>query len=637
MNIGLFLILTLPAYAKQEEILKIEVSDEILKIQLSINEIDAIFSSFDTLEYARDKSQREQLARHLIHESNRLKHDWGIARGKNILGVLLRDRAEYDEAIELHELALELAGNDTIVIIYALNNLGVVYRRLNQPRIAIDYHMKALEHAEEFKGCPNVTNRSIGISLNSIGNINLILNQPEQALKVFNETLLMEQKLNNKRGIAINYHNIGYAHEAMGQLNLANSFYHKSLEQNIEIESNVGKAICYNSIGEILLKQELPNEALSNFEQSMQFALLTNDNYYIAQAHANLGKAYLELKDYVNALPELLNYQNIAEQIGSLHLLKDAYRTLSTYYEESGEYENALFLFKKASEYSDSVLNEKNSRYLNEVQFLYEAEKKEQTIELLTIENRAKTQQLVLMLLGAMLIILLGTVFYVLYKRKTDKQRIELETRLFRSLMNPHFIFNALASIQSFLYKNEAQKAAGYLGNFSKLTRSILKNSINDLVPLEEELETLRNYLEIEEMRLRDCFSFNITIDENIELDFVYVMPTMMQPFVENAIYHGLKNTDCTNGLITINIKEYGKYVRIEIKDNGCGINKSIRNKKDDPHKSMGLKIFEERIKLIERKYKKSVKFAIIDLSDIDKNNNGTMVSIDFPHIDPND
>ncbi|HPR62074.1 MAG TPA: histidine kinase, partial [Prolixibacteraceae bacterium] len=265
-------------------------------------------------------------------------------------------------------------------------------------------------------------------------------------------------------------------------------------------------------------------------------------------------------------------------------------------------------------------------------------DKKQQQIEMLTGENKVKTHRGYFYLLGVVLLILLAIVLNIANKRRSEKLKTELESKLFRSLMNPHFIFNALGSIQSFLYQNEAEKAAAYLGNFSKLTRAILTNSNKELITLEEEIEALKNYVEIEQMRKRDCFKFELHIDENVETDFVYVLPTMLQPFVENAIHHGMKNLDCSKGKIEIDIKQFDKFVQIIICDNGPGIKTSFETQPSQPnHKSMGMKIFKERIRLFEKKYKKTVKFVIDDLSDRDANLSGTMVKIEFPLIEPND
>lgn len=603
----------------------------------NLEEIKKVLNQFDTYDFVRTKNQKEELIRYLIGESERLNYSEGIAKGKNILGVLLRDRAEYAKAIVLHESALRYSGSDTLLNIYSLNNLGVVYRRLDKPRIALDYHMKALQLAEHFEGDKEMSQRSVCVALNSIGNIHLTLKQPEKALEVFNKTLKIEKSLQNHLGMAINFQNIGYAYEAMENFEVALEYYKKSLDQNQLISSDVGRSICYNSIGDLMLKENRPNNALNNFEMAMQFAQKTNDDYYISQTHANIGKAYLYIGDMEKAFPQLIEYQKKALKINSGYLMQDSYKLLSTYYEKKGEFYRSLDFYKKAVQYNDSIVNEKNSRYLNELQTLYDAEKQKQQIELLTIENQVKTQQNYFYLFAVILAFLVVIVFYISAKRRSDKQKTELESKLFRSLMNPHFIFNALGSIQSFLYHNEAQKAATYLGHFSKLSRSILKNSNKELIPLVEELETLKNYIEIEQMRKRDSFKYEIEIDNDVELDFIYVLPTMLQPFAENAIHHGLVGPNLIDGLLKIEIRSLKKYVRIVISDNGQGINYSNKKIVEATHKSMGLSIFRERIRLIERKFKKTVKFVITDLKEKDPNLTGTMVVIDFPLIEPND
>lgn len=615
----------------------VEVTDSFFMKQHSLNDLKFVLDEFDTYDYVRTKNQREELVSYLLSEFERLGDDEGMAKCQNILGVLKRDQAKYAEAIGLHESALKLSGNDTILQIYSLNNLGVVYRRMDKPRMALDYHMEALQLAEQYGSEPVVAKRSISVALNSIGNINLSLNQIGKALEVFNQTLAIERSLNNGLGLAINYQNIGYCFEAEGRLDTALVCYRQSLRENEKINSDVGRSICYNSIGQVLLKQDKSKEALGTFLQALIYAKKTQDDYYISQTHANIGKSYLALKDYDRALPELLLYRDKALKISSGLLIQDAYRLLSDYYKKTGNYEHSLELYQKAVQYNDSILNEKNTRYLNEIQTLYESKKKQQQIELLMVENQVKTQQNYIYLFVVILVLLLAIVIYILLKKQSDTRNNELEARLFRSLMNPHFIFNALGSIQSFLYKNEPEKAANYLGHFSKLTRAILQNSNKDLITLEEELKSLKSYIEIEQMRQDHNFSYEIVMDDDIEVDFIYVPPTLIQPFVENAIHHGIHGLPSGLGYVHIEIEQLTDYVSIKIIDNGKGINKAKFDKNTLGHKSMGLNIFKERIRIIQKKYKKSVIFAIQDRNELNPEETGTLVKIDFPLIEPDD
>jgi len=604
---------------------------------ISIARIDSVLKLFDTFDYVRSNNSKEETINWLITQSEKLKYNPGIARGKNLKGVLLRDRSQYIQAIELHQSALEFADNDTLIMIYSFNNLGVAYRRLDKPRIALDNHLKALELTDKFKGEVKAVQRSACVALNSIGNIHLSLNQPEQALEMFKKSLLMEEALNNELGIAINLQNIGYAYHAMGQPDTALTFFRNSLQHNEKISSMVGRSICLNSIGELLLEKNEAIEALKYFNMAKVFADKTGDEYYISQTHANLGKAFLNLDRPDLALPEVEKFNSLALKIKSGMLIKDSYNLLSKYNEKIGNHKLALENFKTAVNYNDSIVNERNSRYLNELQTIYEDKKKEQQIELLTAENEIKNQRAIMLVIIILAILVFAIFIYFSQIKRTEQQKTELKLKLFRSQMDPHFIFNALGSIQSFMYQNEPGKAASYLGQFSSLTRSVLKNSNLELITLEEELETLKNYIEIEKMRKRNCFSYQLEIDEKIEPDFIYVPPIFLQPFVENSIQHGFLKTDCNRGMISIQIEQQPKSIRITITDNGQGINASLKNKTKSEHQSMGMKIFKERIHLIERKYKKTVKFDVHDLSEKNPELTGTSVTIDFPLIEPDD
>jgi tetratricopeptide (TPR) repeat protein len=604
---------------------------------ITVERIDSIFSLFNTFDYIRSGNTKEEVVDWLIQNSEKLHYNSGIARGKNLKGVLLRDRSEYDEAIQMHLSALNIAGNDTIILIYSLNNLGVAYRRLDKPRIALDYHLKALNLSEKFKGDPLIAKRSTCVALNSIGNINQSLNQPEQALGMFKRSLLLEKDLMNDLGVAINLQNIGNAYQIMGKIDTAITYFRQSLQYNEKVNSTVGRSICLNSIGEYYLQKEQPIEALAEFNKALVFAEKSNDNYYISQIHANLGRVYIALGRYDYALPQIEKFNKLSLEINSGLLIKDSYHLLSEYYEKNGQPALALKNLKMAISVNDSIVNEKNSRYLNELQTLYEADKKQQQIGLLTAENEIKNQRAIMLLILVGAIILISILIYFSSGKRNMQQKTELELKLFRSQMDPHFIFNALGSIQSFMYQNEPAKAASYLGQFSSLTRSILKNSSRELVPLGEELDTLRNYLEIEKMRKRDCFDYEIVVDENIETDFIYVPPIMIQPFAENSILHGFLKMECNEGFISIKAENHEDHITISISDNGIGINTSLKNKINKNHQSLGLKIFKDRIRLIEKKYKKTINFEILDISEEEPEKTGTRVTIHFPIFEPDD
>lgn len=204
----------------------------------------------------------------------------------------------------------------------------------------------------------------------------------------------------------------------------------------------------------------------------------------------------------------------------------------------------------------------------------------------------------------------------------------ELKLMALRSVMNPHFIFNALNSIQFFIAQNDRKNAINYLSTFSRLVRGILTHSVSNKISLREEIEQLENYIALEQIRFEDKFDYTISIDPNIDLDSIDIPPLLIQPYVENAILHGLYNKESKGLLSIIILKEDDEAILVEVRDNGVGrtIAQALRARNFPTHKSMGTSLTEERLKLINAQYK--VSFEIIDLMDETGQPSGTSVKI---------
>jgi ligand-binding sensor domain-containing protein len=218
-------------------------------------------------------------------------------------------------------------------------------------------------------------------------------------------------------------------------------------------------------------------------------------------------------------------------------------------------------------------------------------------------------------------------------KIQLEKEVIELEQKALRLQMNPHFIFNALNSIQSQIGTDNEQAARYYLAKFSRLMRQILDNSRNALITLEEEVNTLENYLLIEKFCNGDRFDYNIQVDESIEKDYVKIPPMLMQPFVENSIKHGLKFTDEKRGFIQLSFSEKNEILECSVTDNGIGRVKAEelnKKSKETYHQSTALAVTQERLELL--KISPSIQsLEIIDLYDEAGNAVGTKVIVRIP------
>ena len=208
-----------------------------------------------------------------------------------------------------------------------------------------------------------------------------------------------------------------------------------------------------------------------------------------------------------------------------------------------------------------------------------------------------------------------------------EKELLLLEQKALRLQMNPHFIFNALNTIQALVSKNDSKTARYYLAKFSKLMRQILDNSRQTSIPLEHELVTLENYLAIEQFCHNNRFDFKLEIDEEIDTEFVQIPPMLLQPFIENSIIHGVSQMK-EKGLINISFKQVDELMICSIEDNGIGREKAseMKSQKDQHHKSTALIVTQERLDILNENAKESIQ--ITDLYHEDQSPRGTRVTV---------
>ncbi|MBN8821598.1 MULTISPECIES: two-component regulator propeller domain-containing protein [unclassified Spirosoma] len=219
-------------------------------------------------------------------------------------------------------------------------------------------------------------------------------------------------------------------------------------------------------------------------------------------------------------------------------------------------------------------------------------------------------------------------------KTEVNKKMAELEMQALRAQMNPHFIFNSLNSINRFIMKNESESASAYLSKFSKLIRLILNRSTAALVTLESELDTLSLYLELESLRFSGRFTFAIQVDSAIETAYTEIPPMLIQPYVENAIWHGLMQKEA-GGNILISIEQQGKQLICTVEDNGVGRRRAaeLKSKSATHTKSRGMQITADRLKLSQTLYGQQPTVRIHDLVDTQGEPAGTRVVLTIPLV----
>jgi sensor histidine kinase YesM len=237
-------------------------------------------------------------------------------------------------------------------------------------------------------------------------------------------------------------------------------------------------------------------------------------------------------------------------------------------------------------------------------------------------------------LLATLLIICVVAIAILYIKYKAIKRRnLQIEQQLLLSQMNPHFVFNSLTAIQSYIFRNEAHLASKYLASFAKLIRLILENSRVELNTLEREVTTLKHYLELQALRFEGRFDYKIEVDDQIDIDNIQIPPMLAQPFIENAIEHGFIHSS-EKGMLFIRFLSKGENcLTIEVEDNGIGIEKSrqIQMERGKNHRSLATEITQERIRKIRNSKGLNIEMSIIDIGTIDITRHGTLVKFNIP------
>lgn len=609
-------------------------------IQLAIEK--KIDDYYDLYRFFKGERFKKEGIDFLLKESERKEYRLGEVYAYNLLGRHYRNNSFFDSSIENHLKALKLSREigDVNAEIVTLNQIGVVYRRQDKIRSALNYHQMALELADKIE-LPDVdTKISISISNNSIGNIYLALKQYQLALEKFKKAILIQEKTDDKRGLAINHQNMGLAFQNLGDIDAALEHYNKSLQYNIENNSSIGKVICHNSISNVLLLQGKYEEAYKYISEVVSLSEKTGNQYYTSDVYITLGNVQLKLdsldkaKIYLEKGLAVANKHKIPSGVNQSKLY------LSELYEKKKDYEKAYSFYKKAIEGERKTFNDKNILYVNNLINKYDNEVSRNKIKSLAKENEIATLKLLrnrnVLIITLVSIALLGVLLYSMYRQRllnNDKKILMLEQEALRIQMNPHFVFNALNSIKLYVINNEQKNAVYYLNKFSKLIRSILESSSVKEVTLSEELKTMNLYMSIENIRLSNEVNYVEKVDSNVNIERIKVPPLILQPFLENSIWHGLS---CKKGEKEVSLsvsKISEEFIQIDIIDNGIGRDAAmeIRNNKSLNRKSIGIDLTKERLRNFANEYANNYSLIYTDIIDKKGTPKGTKVSLKIP------
>jgi len=473
-------------------------------------------------------------------------------------------------------------------IAYAMISLASIYADQDEHQKSIAVYKKVLGYYDEETGMPlNQKNYFKSYVYTNLSSSYASLKNYPEVIKCATEALNYARKTGDKTVESIVLTRIGLA----------------KMEQFKFDES------------ENLLKQSL---AASTDEMAIS-------NVYTALGKLHYKKKELDKADFYTAKGLALSKKN-----NFLDLQEQGSALLFNISKDRKNFEKALEMHEFHDLLTDSTKIEASKNAMAQQQLQYDFEKKELTLKLDAEKKNAAKNNWLIALSSLLLLILLGGYFY--YRNNRQKQAInvlekkQMKQKLLVTQMNPHFIFNSIENIRSLIYANQNNDAVNYLGKFSKLTRQILENSNENYISLAEEIEMTENYLSIQQLLYNNKFNFNINVEDSIETDSIFLPPMLTQPFIENAIKHGLSDTT-QNGLVDIRFYLKENRLFFEVSDNGKGFD----DHKNANHKSLAMTITKERLVT----YTKNQDFVVETANIIGENENiiGAKVLFEIPYI----
>jgi tetratricopeptide (TPR) repeat protein len=528
-------------------------------------------------------------------ESNEVKLKLGKAYNLN---KNYQESLETYKAINKNELS-----NWQLTVLY--ESLGDTYFNIKDYTASIEAYRNGLNVAQKHLITPKITdfNSKIAQVYNATG-------QTDKAKDYFGNSLNLAEKENKKRAVEEKV--------TVAEFNSSNQNYQEEIQLRKEALEDI---------------QDIENDSIIDNESALT---PQKQNYKI-------GNAYFLQRDFDNAIPFLEKSIKEADSKEDLIVKKDATRKLSEVYASAGDYEKALETFKEYTAAVDELYVKKEQEISRAARFNRSIAEKQNRIS--SLENdrqlseskyqltteRNKNQQIIIYSLSGGLILLLVTAYFMF--KYIKQQRLAnnlLALKSLRSQMNPHFIFNALNSVNSFIASNDERAANKYLSEFSFLMRVVLENSEEDFIPLEKEIELLELYAKLEHFRFKDKFDYSINVDDSIDVQEYQIPPMLLQPYIENAVWHGLRYKT-EKGHLNIDIsKKNEDEITITVTDDGIGRerSKALKTENQQKQNSKGMGNIKKRVAILNAMYKDKVDISVDDFQDAEDEGTKVVVTL---------
>jgi len=557
---------------------------------------------------------------------------------------------KYDAAIKLLLKAKTLKGIDTAYADWVNTYLGSNYEALNKIDSAIYYYGEAVKYSESKKD-----NATLAFLYNHLGSIELVFTQRYlKAIDYLNRQLVYTRLMKDSTSLFDCLNNLGIAYKGLNKYDVSLSYFNKVSANNSK--HNSSKNIALLLTGDIYSLMKKYPTALNYYDKAISGLTISNDSTDLFTAYANKGdclmqqdKLYESIVCFKKAQQFITPYIANANKVALYHNFAYAYGRQRAF--------DKAFYFQNLEEVTkDSINIDGINKAVAEMSAKYELRQKQDSLvinkqKLVLADAKTNENERNLIIL---LVVLIAITFFFIsiyrirqlrFKNSLQQQEAaqnelkllhqyqlsESELKAIRSQMNPHFMFNVLNSIESYIMDSDRKTASRLIQKFASLTRLILENSTKSLVTADKEWKALMLYTELEATRYNHVFTYNFIADENLELKTLVLPPMLIQPLIENAILHGLIAESRSDAHLEVRLTKTEAGICITVSDNGLGMEKSAKIPKKlagVKEKSIGITSIKERIEMINIQNKTTAaKFSIT----AGENGAGTVATVCLP------
>ncbi len=561
------------------------------------------------------------------------------------------------------------------------NSFGQNLASLGEPDSAILIYKKGLDYAKKAKDTIQISNLyyNIGVEHKTKSNFDAALSYLDSAYRL---TLIKQDSFSLSHTLRA----IGYMNELYYDYEAAKMAYKNGLKY-VSSQDPVMECVLLSNLSALYHTTNQLDSCLIYIQKTKECYQTKEDQNTIHYFYKNYAKYYLAKKDTFLAIQMLDSAITKSNQIGDYqeylansflrlsvdsiyrqkidikNLLEEAekrqmkeqlsigYILYSEILVTQNKEKRAFFYYKKGIELRNEMVSLKNQQLVKAQTIRFEVKEKENQINILKLNNELQKQENKTTLanwiavFSVLITFLIGLfLFFVYQNKKTQlavrekqlRQLTEAQSAAFRAQMNPHFIFNSLNSVKGLIVGQQNKEAAIYISKFSKLVRLVLENSQKEVISLQQEIKMVELYIFLEKLRFRDSFEYYFSIEPTLNTETVLIPPVLIQPFVENAIWHAFRNNPRKNTL-KIDIQNSSEKLFIFIEDNGVGRNSNQKlekinsEMKEQKQKSYGIEITKKRINYFGNNFEDNKALKIVDLKDENEIPLGTRIEICLP------